>query len=208
MTCAQSYTAADQIQVMKSDGDYDTYFLSNGHYGPGGRTFDANLTNKWANITTATVPATTTLPVGSTFWYVSRGAAAGNNHTITTAGGVDLAEKETYEINKAWTLIGCPFPAEVAINGGIEVTGETCAQSYTAADQIQVMKDDGDYATYFLSNGHYGPGGRTFDENLTNKWANITTATVPTTDKFPVGGGAWYLSRKCDGTLKFINPIK
>ena len=33
MTCAIADSTADMIQVMNDAGDYDMYFLSNGHYG-------------------------------------------------------------------------------------------------------------------------------------------------------------------------------
>ena len=201
MTAGKTYTAADNIQVMTSDGGYTTYFLSNGDYGKSSHSVD--LENKWANMG-ATVATTDTLAPGATFWYLSRSAANGVSHAITTAGAVDLAESETYSLTKEYTLIGCPFPCEVAINGGLEVTGATAGKTYTAADNIQVMTSDGGYTTYFLSNGDYGKNSHSVD--LENKWAKMGE-TVATEDKFPIGGGAWYLSRSKAGTVKFNNPI-
>lgn len=201
MTAGKTYTTADNIQVMTAEGGYTTYFLSNGDYGKSGHSVD--LENKWVKGGTSVV-TTDTLAPGATFWYLSRGAKAGNNHTITTAGAVDLAESETYDLTKEYTLIGCPFPCEVALNGGIEVTGATSGKTYTTADNIQIMTSDGGYTTYFLSNGDYGKSGHSVD--LENKWVKGGTSTV-TEDKFPVGGGAWYLSRSKTGTIKFINPV-
>ena len=201
MTAAKGYTAADNIQVMTADGGYDTYFLSNGDYGKSNHSTE--LENKWTKAG-AIVASDDTLAPGATFWYVSRGAANGNSHTITTAGQVSNAESETYVINKTYTLIGCPYPVEVALNGGIEVDGATAAKGYTAADNIQIMTADGGYDTYFLSNGDYGKSNHSTE--LENKWAKAG-AIEPTADKFPVGGGAWYVSRSKSGSVKFLNPL-
>ena len=80
----------------------------------------------------------------------------------------------------------------------------TTGKANTTADNIQVMTSDGGYTTYFLSNGDYGKSSHSAD--LENKWAKAGTSTA-TTDTFPIGGGAWYLSRSQSGTFKFINPI-
>ena len=201
MTAAKANTGADNIQVMTSDGGYVTYFLSNGYYGKSG--YNADLVNKWAK-DGETLPTTETLIPGAGFWYLSRGAAAGKNHAIQVAGQVSAAAKKDYTINKTYTLIGSPYPAAIAINGGIEVTGSTAAKANTGADNIQIMTADGGYTTYFLSNGYYGKSG--YNAELANKWAK-DGETVPTTDKFPVGGGAWYLSRTANGTISFNSPI-
>ena len=216
MTCAQANTGADNVQVMNAGGGYDIYFLSNGHYGFKGKNFNENITNKWVNIETtidaSTMPDTDQIRPGSGFWYLSRKATKDTPQTITVAGGVSLVEKESYDITKEYTLVGCPFPAPVAINGGIEVSDSTCAQANTGADNIQIMNTDGGYDIYFISNGHYGFKGKNFNENITNKWVNIETtidaSTMPDAATFPVGGGAWFLSRSKKGTLKFINPVK
>lgn len=200
MTTGKAATTADNIQVMTADGGYKTYFLSNGDYGK--NSHKTELENKWALMGTSVV-SEDALPVGATFWYLSRNGQAAP-HTITTAGAVDLAESETYEINKMYTLIGSPFPVEIALNGGIEVTGATSGKAATTADNIQVMTADGGYVTYFLSNGDYGKNSHKVE--LENKWAKMGTSVV-TEDKLPVGGGAWYLSRSQEGTLKFLNPI-
>lgn len=83
----------------------------------------------------------------------------------------------------------------------------TKGQSTESADNIQIMTDDGNYDTYFLSNGHYGKNGASYDPDLDGKWAKGGTATV-TTDTLPAGKGAFYLSRTSEGTLKFLSPIK
>ena len=210
MTLAKTTAAADQIQVMDSEGTYNSsYYLSNGEYGKG--KYNPAASNKWVLTSKANSPTPTedTLPVGSTFFYVSRGAKAGNPHSVQMAGGVDLNPSETFTINKAYTLIGCPFPTDVAINGGIQVTGSTEAKTTAAADQIQIMDDAGTYnSSYYLSNGEYGKG--KYNPVASNKWVLTSKANspVPTEDPFPCGKGAFYVSRKCDGTVTFINPIK
>lgn len=69
------------------------------------------------------------------------------------------------------------------------------------------MNDEGGYDTYFLSNGHYGKGGASYNEELDGKWSLMGKNAV-TTDKFPSGKGAFYLSRSKEGTVKFVNPTK
>ena len=61
---------ADNIQVMGEDGKYTTYFLSNGQYGKGGASYNADLDGKW--LKDAGVACSDTIPVGGAFWYVSQ----------------------------------------------------------------------------------------------------------------------------------------
>lgn len=204
MTKGLTSANGDNIQIMKEDGDYDIYFLSDGHYGKGGASYNPDLDGKWSADGKNEI-SDRTLKSGTTFWYLAR-SAKNKPFALTVAGSVHSAESETYIINKSYTLIGCPYPAEVAINGGIEITGGTTGLTSANGDNIQIMKDDGDYAIYFLSNGHYGKGGASYDENLDGKWSADGQNSV-TSDKFPVGKGAWYLSRSKEGTVKFLNPI-
>ena len=205
MTKGLASTEADNIQIMQNDGGYETYFLSNGHYGKGGASYNEELDGKWSLMGKNAV-AERGLASGTTFWYLARGGKT-SPFTMTVAGAVSNSESETYTINKSYTLIGCPYPCDVAINGGIEVTGATKGLASTEADNIQIMNAEGGYDTYFLSNGHYGKGGASYDESLDGKWSLMGKNAV-TTDKFPSGKGAFYLSRSKEGTVKFINPTK
>lgn len=204
MTKGLNDSVADNIQIMTDDGNYETYFLSNGHYGKGGASYDENLDGKWSPMGLNQV-SDRKLASGTTFWYLSRGAKA-KAYDLTVAGSVHSAASKTYTINKNYTLIGCPYPCEVAINGGIEVTGATKGLNDSVADNIQIMTDDGNYATYFLSDGHYGKGGASYNPELDGKWSPMGLNEV-TNAKFPVGKGAWYLSRSKNGTVKFLNPV-
>jgi len=205
MTKGLNVSEGDNIQIMQSDGGYETYFLSNGRYGKGGASYDESLDGKWSAPGSNAVAARG-LASGTTFWYLARGGKT-SPFTMTVAGSVSNSESETYTINKAYTLIGCPYPCDVAINGGIEVTGGTTGLNVSEADNIQIMNDAGGYDTYFLSNGHYGKGGASYDEALDGKWS-APGSNAATTDKFPSGKGAFYLSRSKEGTVKFINPTK
>lgn len=205
MTKGLSDSSGDNIQIMTSSGDYEIYFLSNGHYGKGGASYKEELDGKWSAPGSNAV-ATRGLASGTTFWYLARGGKT-TPFTMTVAGAVSNSESETYTINKAYTLIGCPYPCDVSINGGIEVTGGTKGLSDSSADNIQIMNDAGGYDIYFLSNGHYGKGGASYKEELDGKWS-APGSNAATTDKFPSGKGAFYLSRSKEGTVKFNNPIK
>ena len=205
MTKGLTYAEADNIQIMQNDGGYETYFLSNGHYGKGGASYNDELDGKWSLMGKNAV-AERGLASGTTFWYLARGGKTAP-FTMTVAGAVSNSESETYTINKSYTLIGSPYPCDVTINGGIEVTGGTKGLTYAEADNIQIMNDEGGYDTYFLSNGHYGKGGASYDESLDGKWS-LMGKNAATADKFPSGKGAFYLSRSKEGTVKFNNPTK
>ena len=205
MTKGLTYAEGDNIQIMQSDGGYETYFLSNGRSGKGGSSYDEGLDGKWSLMGKNAV-AERNLASGTTFWYLARGGKT-SPFTMTVSGAVSNSESETYTINKSYTLIGCPYPCDISINGGIEVTGGTKGLTYAEADNIQIMNDEGGYDTYFLSNGRSGKGGSSYDEGLDGKWSLMGKNAV-TTDKFPAGKGAFYLSRSKSGTVKFNNPIK
>jgi len=205
MTKGLTFANGDNIQIMTSDGSYETYFLSNGQYGKGGSSYNAELDGKWSLMGNNAV-AERGLTSGTTFFYLARGGKS-SPFTMTVAGAVSNSESETYVINKSYTLIGSPYACDVALNGGIEVTGGTRGLTFANADNIQIMNNEGGYDTYFLSNGHYGKGGSSYNEELDGKWSRMGE-NAATTDTFPSGKGAFYLSRSKEGTVKFNNPVK
>ena len=75
------------------------------------------------------------------------------------------------------------------------------------SDNIQVMNSAGGYDIYFLSNGKYGKGGASYSEALDGKWSVQGSGTA-TDATFPVGKGAWYLSRTGSGSISFKTPVK
>ena len=103
MTKGLSSTSADNIQIMTTSGDYDIYFLSNGHYGKGGASYDESLDGKWSAPGSNAV-ASRGLASGTTFWYLARGGKT-SPFTMTVAGAVSTSESETYTINKAYTSL-------------------------------------------------------------------------------------------------------
>ena len=203
MTKGLSSSAADNIQVMGADGNYTNYFLSNGKYGKGGASYNAELDGKW--LKDAGVANTDTVQPGQAFWYVSQNAAT-TPHSITVAGQV-LMTAETAEktCSTAYTLIGNPYAVAVPLNGGVVTTGATTGLSSSAADNIQVMGEDGNYTNYFLSNGKYGKGGASYNAELDGKW--LKDAGVACSDTIPVGGAFWYVSQSKSNTVKLVNPL-
>ena len=71
--------------------------------------------------------------------------------------------------------------------------GMTKDLSDSAADNIQVMGEDGKYTIYFLSNGKSGKGGSVYNAELDGKW--LKTAGVACTDTVRPGQAFWYVSR-------------
>ena len=205
MTKGLTVSEGDNIMIMTNDGGYETYFLSNGYYGKGGASYNEALDGKWSLMGQNAV-ASRTLPGGTAFWYLAQNGKSAP-FTMKAAGQVKVSESETYAINKAYTLIGCPYPCDVAINGGITVTGGTKGLTVSEGDNIQIMNDEGSYDTYFLSNGYYGKGGASYDAALDGKWSAMGQ-NAATTDRFPAGKGAFYLSRSKSGSVAFVRPFE
>jgi hypothetical protein len=204
MTKGLARASADNIQVMGEDNNYTTYFLSNGKYGKGGNSYNADLDGKWLAI--AGAECTDTVKPGQAFWYISQTAAT-TPHTITVAGQVlDTAETAEKICSDTYTLMGNPYACEVPLNGGVITTGATKATARADADNIQVMGEDGQYTTYFLSNGKYGKGGNSYNEALDGKWLKVAGADCE--DTIPVGGAFWYISRSKESTVKLVNPLQ
>jgi len=203
MTKAYLDSNADNIQVMGADGNYTIYFLSNGQYGKGGASYNADLDGKW--LKAAGAANTDTVQPGQAFWYISKTAAT-TPHTITVAGQV-LMTAETAEktCSATYTLIGNPYAVAVPLNGGVVTTGATKAYLDSDADNIQVMGEDGKYTIYFLSNGQYGKGGANYNADLDGKW--LKAAGAECTDTIPVGGAFWYISQNQNNTVKLVNPL-
>ena len=200
MTTGASNDTGDNIQVMQDDGTYKTYYMSNGKVGK--KTYEGTV-DKWVCTDDRTVATTDTIASGTAFWFVSQNGAT-TPYTITVAGQVLATTSETKNINQTYMLVASPYPVEIAFNDGVVITeGATQGASNDTADNIQVMQDDGTYKTYYMSNGKVGK--KTY-EGTVGKWVCTDDRTVATTDKFPVGKGAWFVSQNSSAKLKFVNP--
>ena len=206
MTAGNTLSAADNIQVMKDDGTYEYYYLSNGY---NGKSATPATTDKWVNNTAKTVATPDTIANGKAFWYVSRAFESNPEakpYNITVAGQVLSAEVASREIALEYMLVANPYPCDVKLNGGVNVTkGATYGNTLSSADNLQIMNSDGTYAYYYLSNGYNGKSATPATEN---KWVNNASKTIPTEDSFPAGRGAWFVSRSSDATVEFVNPVK
>ena len=114
----------------------------------------------------------------------------------------------TVTIDRQYQLIAVNFDGTTGGAMSIQTAfpvaeGMTAGNALSNADQIQIMKDDGDYDQYYLSNGY---NGKSATPATANKWVKNTAKTVPTTDMFPVGKGAWFVRKSASTELKFINP--
>ena len=197
MTKGAASSAADSIQVMQDDGTYKIYYMSNGKVGK--KTYDTE--NKWVSNDDKTVATSDTIKSGTAFWYVSQNYAT--PYTITVAGQVLATTSDTKEINQTYMLVASPYPVAVPLNDCVVVEeGVTTGAASSAADCIQIMQDDGSYKIYYMSNGKVGK--KTYDTE--NKWVCNDDKTVATTDTFPVGKGAWFVSQSSSAKLKFVNP--
>ena len=198
MTQGASDATADNIQVMQDDGSYKVYYMSNGKVGK--KTYDT--VGKWVCTDDKTVATTDTIASGTAFWYVSQNGAT-TPYTITVAGQVLATSYDTKDISQTYMLVASPYPVAIPLNDSVVITaGATQGASDATADNIQVMQDDGSYKVYYMSNGKVGK--KTYD--TVGKWVCTDDKTVATTDTFPVGKGAWFVSQNASATLKFVNP--
>ena len=203
MTEAKVCGYADNIQVMNAEGGYDIYFMWNGASGKNGT---ADPTKRGWSKSGFTEQTTDTLPKGSTMWYQSRAAKYDDPTThygLTVAGQVSLAENFEYDVTMEYMLVGNPFPVEIPLNSGVVLTEPTVAKSSGSADNIQIMNEAGGYDIYFMWNGASGKNGTA---DPTKQGWSKDGDTALTTNKFPVGRGAWFQSRNPAGKLRFVNP--
>ena len=203
MTKGAATSTADQIQVMREDGGYNTYFMCNGL---AGKATVAGGDGKWVK-SGQIVVTEDSIANGSAFWYVSKtfnANPAAAPYNITVAGSVEMAATSSRDIAQSYMLIANPYPCEVPLNDGVQVTsGATKGAATTTADQIQIMREDGGYNTYFLCNGLAGKATVT---NGDGKWVK-SGEIVTTTDKFPAGRGGWFISKGGNATVEFTSPI-
>ncbi len=205
MTTGGGLSAADSLQVMADDGTYVNYYISNGKYGKA--SYPATE-NKWVKVGAVSAETTDTLKSGKAFWYVSRAFANDANATpynILVAGQVMAAAADTKEIAQNYMLVGNPYPIEIPLNDGVVVTtGLTTGGGLSAADSLQIMQEDGTYVNYYMSNGMYGKASY---PATANKWVKVGSVSAPTTDKFPIGRGGWFVSKTGDTALQFVKPV-
>ena len=203
MTKGNATSSADQIQVMREDGGYNIYFMCNGSAGK------ATVTDgdgKWVKDGQSTVTEDT-IANGSAFWYVSKtynANASATPYNITVAGSVEMASTSSRDIAQSYMLLANPYPCEVPLNDGVKVTsGATKGNATSSADQIQIMREDGGYNIYFLSNGSAGKATVT---NGDGKWVKDGESAV-TPDTFPANRGGWFISKGGNATVEFTSPI-
>ena len=203
MTKGPSSSDGDSLMIMKDDGTYDTYFMSNG------KNAKATVTGgdgKWVNVK-ETVVSTATLKTGKAFWYVSKAFndnAESTPYTITVAGQVLVAPTDSKDISVSYMLIGNPYPCDIPLNDGVVITkGMTKGPSSSDGDSLMIMKDDGTYETYFMSNGKNAKATVTGGDG---KWVNVKE-TVVSTASFPANRAGWFVSKSCETTVQFVNPL-
>ena len=198
MTKGAAASAADNIQIMDSEGNYETYFMCNGYKGKGTIT---GGDGKWVKSTESAV-STTTMPAGTPFWYVSKNYAT--PYTITVAGQVLSTDSSQTPLNVTYQLIANPYPCDLPLNDGVPfVEGMTKGAAASAADNIQIMDDEGNYATYFMCNGYKGKGTITGGDG---KWVKSTESAV-STDVLPVGKGGWFVRKSASlVNITIANP--
>ena len=204
MTTGAALSSADSLQVMDDDGNYVFYYMSNGK---AGKASYPETANKWVKVGAVSAETTDTLKSGKAFWYVSKtflDNASATPYNILVAGQVMAAAADTKEIAQTYMLVGNPYPIEIPLNDGVRVTkGLTTGAALSSADSLQIMDDEGNYVFYYMSNGKAGKASYPETEN---KWVKVGAVSAPTTDKFPIGRGGWFVSKTGDTALQFVKP--
>ena len=114
----------------------------------------------------------------------------------------------TVTINKEYTILGIPFTgttgAAMSIQDAVPYcAGMTKGGASTAADCIQIMDNEGNYAVYFMCNGKVGKGTVAGGDG---KWVKSGESVV-TTDALPAGKGAWFVRKSASlANITIANP--
>lgn len=133
---------------------------------------------KWYEFMNDNDPTTNRIERGQGLWLVHRGSAT----TTLVVGEVPTEGTNIVAFGAGLTQFGSAYTADIALNGAnVSWTGNNGA-SFDIADDIYVW--DGATAGY---NMYY----RWTD----NQWYKFMDDNSPTTDKIPMGYGAWYLNR-------------
>ena len=206
MTKGMSISDSDQIQVLKDDGGYKIYYLSNGTYKQMGKEkYDEAIDGKWRDAeVSAREAATAPLAPGQAFWYKS--ISYSTPYSLTVAGAVPGDPSKKITINKQWNHIANPYPFALSLNDHIGCKeGMTKGMSINDADQIQIPKADGGYKIYYLSNGAYKQMGKDkYDATIDGKWRDAeVSAREPANATIAVGQGAWY-KRASSADFEFV----
>ncbi len=198
MTKGGASTAADCIQIMDSEGNYNVYYMCNGKQG---KATVVGGDGKWVKDDEFAV-STATMPAGTPFWYVSKNYAT--PYTITVAGQVLSTSSEQTPLNVTYQLIANPYPCDLPLNDGVPyVAGMTKGGASTAADCIQIMDDAGNYNVYYMCNGKQGKATVTGGDG---KWVKDDEFAV-TDAVLPAGKGGWFVRKSASlANITIANP--
>ena len=127
--------------------------------------------------------------------------------SLADVSSANIVGYSTLKVQSSYMIMGLNFESVDGIDKTISdvfpyAEGMTKGNATSTADQIQIMREDGGYNTYFLCNGKAGKATVTDGDG---KWVKNGT-TVVSTDKFPAGGGAWFVSVSADAKVKFAGP--
>ena len=140
MTKGTGISDADNIQVMQDDGTYKIYFVSNG---TAGKATIPEIDGKWVWSDAASVATTDKIATGRSFWYISQAFKANPEATpynLQVAGQVLATSADTREIAEKLMLVANPYPADVSLNDGVQITkGMTKGTGISDADNLQIM---------------------------------------------------------------------
>lgn len=200
MTKGNGAGAADSIQIMNADGNYDEYFMCNGYRA---KAAVSGGDGKWVKTDGSAVVSTATMPAGTPFWYISKNHATPYN--ITVAGQVLSTDSSQTPLNVTYQLIANPYPCDLPLNDGIPyVEGMTKGNGAGAADSIQIMDAAGNYDEYFMCNGYRAKAAVTDGDG---KWVKTDGSAVVSDAVLPAGKGGWFVRKSSSlADITIVNP--
>jgi len=160
----------------------------------GYKTYYLYTDGKWYDASDDILPSTNTFSAGTAFWLLRFGVGDTN---VTISGQASQQATYTFPIKQLnYNLIGSPFASDYPLNSTYDwvASGATAGYPWNNADNILVWNPvTTGYKTYYL----YTDG----------KWYDASDDVLPTTDKLPLGKGAWYLTLSAsDWTLTMSKP--
>ena len=200
MTKGNGSGAADSIQIMDSEGNYDVYFMCNGYRA---KAAISGGDGKWVKTDGSAVVSAATMPAGTPFWFVSKNYST--PYTITVAGQVLSTSSEQTPLNVTYQLIANPYPCDLPLNNGIPyVEGMVKGNGSGAADSIQIMDADGNYDVYFMCNGYRAKAAVSGGDG---KWVKTDGSAVVSDAVLPAGKGGWFVRKSASlANITIANP--
>ena len=149
--------------------------------GTGGyKTYYLYIDNLWYEYLNDNAPTTNVITRGGGLWMKHEAAAT----NVTLSGEVPLTTTNVVTFGVGlWSMVGSAYTYDMLINGTNQIWSGNKGLDFGTSDQLYVWNSSlnsgtGGYKTYYLY--------------IDGFWYEYLNDNAPTTDKIPLGGGAWF----------------